>query len=68
MNNRLSLAFMLALILVVALALPALAQGRNGGKAGQTGAGSCVNYVDADGDGVCDNAPQDGTGAKHGRR
>lgn len=31
------------------------------------GAGTCVNFVDADGDGVCDNAPQDGTGSQNQR-
>ncbi|MFN8468417.1 MAG: hypothetical protein U0X20_22860 [Caldilineaceae bacterium] len=36
------------------------------------GAGQCANFVDADGDGVCDNLgqnvpPRDGTGSQNGK-
>jgi hypothetical protein len=31
------------------------------------GVGACTEFVDANGDGVCDNAPQDGAGAAYGR-
>jgi hypothetical protein len=31
------------------------------------GAGQCTEFVDVNGDGVCDNAPQDGTGNQNQR-
>lgn len=46
------------------------AQGANQGAAfiDQNGDGVCDNYVDADGDGVNDAAPRNGTGNQRGRR
>ena len=67
MQNRFSMAFVVALVLILALSATALAQGPKKGNSGQNGTGLCSNYVDADGDGVCDHAPQDGTGEQHGQ-
>lgn len=66
MQNRFSMAFVVALVLILALSATALAQGPKNGNPGQNGTGLCDNYVDADGDGVCDHAPQDGTGEQQG--
>jgi len=50
---------MVALVALVAFAPAALARGNGNGPGDGTGAGQCAgNYVDADGDGVCDNAGQ----------
>ena len=57
MSRKITIATMMALILALAVATAAFAQGNP--TAAQPGAGQCVNFVDADGDGVCDNA---GTG------
>ncbi len=61
MKRTVTLATVLGLLLVMALALPVFAQG---GPAGDGTPGvNCPNgeFVDADGDGLCDNAAQDGS-------
>ncbi len=70
MSRMITVATMMALILALAIATAAFAQ--ENPTAAQPGAGQCVNFVDADNDGVCDNLgqnvpAQDGTGRQHGR-
>lgn len=58
-NWMLMAGLMVALVAVMLFTPATFAQGRRGGGPGN-GTGQCAgNYVDADGDGVCDNA---GTG------
>jgi hypothetical protein len=52
-------------LLAVGIAGAAMAQ--DTAVAPPYGGGACTEFVDADGDGVCDNALQDGTGAAYGR-
>lgn len=70
MARKLTTTALVALLLTLALTTGAFAQDA-APAAGQYGPGACVNFVDADGDGVCDNAgtgaqPQDGTGSQYG--
>ncbi len=53
--------FLVAALLVVAVAGAALAVDET--TAPPYGSGQCTEFVDADGDGVCDNAGQNGMGA-----
>jgi len=58
-----------ALVLTTVMATAAFAVGN--GPAVPVGAGQCATFVDANNDGVCDNAgtgvaPQDGTGNQNG--
>ncbi len=73
-----TVATMLAVILVMALAGGALAQGYGPGTGtGTPGTGVCTNdldgdgvcdsFVDLDGDGVNDAAPRNGTGSQYGQ-
>lgn len=52
--------FLVAALLVVAVAGAALAVDET--TAAPYGSGQCTEFVDADGDGVCDNAGQNGMG------
>lgn len=66
MRNKLSISLAFALVLLLALAATALAQGPRNSNPGQNGPGLCENYIDEDGDGICDYAPRDGTGKHNG--
>ncbi|RME58570.1 MAG: hypothetical protein D6790_11765 [Caldilineae bacterium] len=82
MTRKLSLSLIVGLVLVFALAVGAQAQGPGpvdappgpGYGTGQClgafvdadGDGVCDNWVDADGDGINDLAPRDGTGNRYG--
>jgi len=66
MRNRLSISFVLALVLLLVLSVTAMAQGRSYSDPGQNDPRLCRNYVDEDGDGVCDHAPRAGTGEHYG--
>jgi len=70
MSRKIIVTAVLALLLTLVTSTAAFAQDAAPAP-GQYGAGQCVNFVDADGDGVCDNAgagarPQDGTGNSYG--
>ena len=64
MNHKLTTAIVLALILTLGLAVTAIAQGNDPGTNGQCLQGE---FIDADGDGVCDNAAQNGAGMQFQR-
>jgi hypothetical protein len=78
MKRRFAIGLLVALVLVVGISAMAMAAGPgpaygNGGAAGYAGQGALISesFVDADGDGVCDNyvdrVPlQDGTGNQWG--
>ncbi len=57
------LALVVALMLVLGFSVVASAQAATPGATCPNGA-----FVDADGDGVCDNAPRDGSGQQNGRQ
>jgi hypothetical protein len=70
MSRKITVTALVALLLTLVISTGAFAQDAAPAP-GQYGAGQCVNFVDADGDGVCDNAgtgarPQDGTGNSYG--
>ncbi|MEZ4660948.1 MAG: hypothetical protein R2911_25645 [Caldilineaceae bacterium] len=64
------LASVVAVVLVLSFAVVALANGNGPGYGAGPGYGECPAgaFVDADGDGVCDNAPQAGVAAQNGGR
>lgn len=63
MKRTISFALLIAALLVLGVTTAAFAQD-------DTPTPTCPNggWVDADGDGVCDNAPQDGSGQQRGRQ
>ena len=70
MIRKLMVPVIAALALVMVLGIVALAADEP--VAPPYGPGQCVNFVDADGDGVCDNLgqnvpPRDGSGRQNGR-
>jgi hypothetical protein len=67
MSRKVGISLVVAVVLVLTLALAAYAQAGTPGSGPQNGTGVCANFVDEDGDGVCDYAPQDGTGFQFGR-
>jgi hypothetical protein len=70
MSRKITVTAVLALLLTLVISTAAFAQDAAPAP-GQYGAGQCVDFVDADGDGVCDNAgtgarSQDGSGIQYG--
>lgn len=74
MSRKLSISFLMALLLVMAISVAAMAAGpgpQNPDAGTGIGAGIYGEFVDADGDGVCDTfadriPAQDGTGSQWG--
>lgn len=66
MNRKLTTAIVLALILTLGLAVTAMAQG-NGPMNGANDSCPQGEFIDANSDGVCDNAAQDGAGMQFQR-
>lgn len=76
MSRKLMVTLALALVMVLSVSAAVFAQGpgpantQGGQQMWQqqdgTGLGTCTDFVDEDGDGVCDNALMDGTHAQAG--
>ena len=70
MKRNFVIATLVALMLVTGLVVTASAQTAQATPTTPAAAGTCANgnFVDANNDGVCDNAPRDGSGVQFGQQ
>lgn len=69
MKRKMTIALVLALVLILTIAVTVFAQGRGPANGAQGQNADCLygDFVDEDGDGVCDNAGQRGANQQSGR-
>ena len=67
MKRTLMIAAAVALMLALTVTVVASAQGTPAATPATPGACQNGNWVDANGDGVCDNTPRDGAGQQNGQ-